>query len=150
MSKLKLKTALVQKCIETLEENAKIAKEAMDESQASANEYGIPRDRYDSFRAQVLKKRDLYAQQYQICQDNLLIYQKIDLNLIYTNVAFGAIVYTTQHKLLIATSMGKINFSGDDYFVISTQTPLFQAMKGLMQGSTFEFNQGKTKILEVF
>lgn len=147
---LEFKSALINKCIEILEKNSTISREAMDEAQQSANEYGMPKDRYDSFRAQILRKKDLFAEQFQKCQDDILVYRKIDLNVNYEKVVFGAIVITTHHKLFIATGLGKVNFENEDYFVISPRTPLFQTIKNLSKGDLFEFNQGKSKILELF
>jgi len=150
VDKLELKAALINKCINLLNNNAEIAKEAMDEAQASANEHGLPRDRYDSFRAQVLKKRDLFAQQFQKCQNDLLIYQKIDLKSRPEAIGFGSLVITTKHKILIATGVGKVVVKDDSYYVISRQTPLYQKMQGLAVGDSFEFNDGIIKILELF
>jgi len=65
MELIEIKIRVHQKCIEKQKEILENAKAAMDDAQKVANEYGQPKDRYDSFRTQLLRKRDLFAQQYE-------------------------------------------------------------------------------------
>ena len=65
MELIEIKKKVYDKCVEKQKEILENAKAAMDDAQKAANEYGPPRDRYDSFRAQLLRKRDLHAEQYE-------------------------------------------------------------------------------------
>ena len=94
MIKHELKYKLVETGVQLLKERAENAKKAMEELQQSANDYGLPKDRYDSFRAQVLRKRDLFAEQFQKALEEMDIMQKIDAKKISEKVEFGSIIIT--------------------------------------------------------
>ena len=150
MEKLELKKKLLNHCLQMLQDRVDNAKKAMDELQESANEYGIPRDRYDSFRAQALRKRDLFAEQYQRALDEIQLIEKIDIENITDKVQFGSIVITNKQKMIISVSLGKLVFENDTYFAISPQVPIFNVLNGLGKEDKFEFNGNKFEILDVF
>lgn len=144
-----LKYKLIDKCLIILSERAENAKKAMDELQQSANEYGLPKDRYDSFRAQVLRKRDLFAEQYQKTMDEIDLIKKIDPEKKSDKVEFGSIVITNKQKLFVSISLGKIMLENEEYYAISTQVPIYNAIKGRKAGEKFEFNGNRFEIIEL-
>jgi transcription elongation GreA/GreB family factor len=150
VKKQEIKSGFIKLCIKNLEENANTAQEAMNDAQQAANDYGLPRDRYDSFRSQLLRKRDMFATQVQNYLDAMASIKSIDLNTVHEKIGFGSMVITEHHKLLIATAIGKLSCQNENYHVISAKTPLYKTIEGLKEGDTFEFNKRKTKILEVF
>ena len=123
------------------------AKEAMNEAQQALNEYGPNKDRYDSFREQLIGRRDMFAGQYQKALTDLNVLEKINCSKINDQVEFGSIVVSDSSKYLIAISSGKIEFEGEVYYAISPAVPLFKVMKGLKKGDSFEFN-GKRQIIK--
>ena len=144
-----LKYKLIDKCLIILSERAENAKKAMDELQQSANEYGLPKDRYDSFRTQVLRKRDLFAEQYQKTMDEIDLIKKIDPEKKSEKVEFGSIVITNKQKLFVSISLGKIVLENEEYYAISTQVPIYNAIKSKKAGEKFEFNGNRFEIIEL-
>lgn len=144
------KKQIIELCKNILQDRANNAKAAMDELQQSANEYGIPRDKYDSFKAQTLQKKDMIAKQYQNALDELIVLDKIDQEKKSEVVEFGSIVITNKQKLIISVSLGKIQFEGETYFAISANVPIFKAIQGLKKGDNFTFNGIEFKIINVF
>jgi len=122
----------------------------VDETQQSANEYGPPKDRYDSFRSQLLRKRDMYAQQLEIMISEQNILKNIDINKVYTNICLGAFVVTNSQKIFVAIGLGKITFENDTIFVISTNVPFYNSIKGKIKGEEIVFNEKHFKIINVF
>lgn len=145
-----LKPKLIEKCLQILNERAENAKKAMEELQQSANEYGLPKDRYDSFRAQVLRKRDLFAEQYQKTIDELELIKKIDPEKISKKVEFGSIVITDKQKLFVSVSLGKIELEKDVFYAISAQVPIYKALQNKTAGEKFEFNENKFEIVKLY
>ena len=143
------KEKLYSYCIQKQKEKAENAKEAMNETQTAANEYGPPKDRYDSFRTQLLRKRDLYAQQYEFALNELTILQKINPKEKKQQAEFGAMVFMDKQILFIATGLGKIQLEDKDVFVISPLVPLFHVLKGLKKGDVYTFNKNSFTILDV-
>jgi len=144
-----LKYNLVEKCIQILNERADNAKKAMEELQQSANEYGLPKDRYDSFRAQVLRKRDLFAEQYQKTIDEMELIKKINPEKKNEKIEFGSLVITNKQKLFVSVSLGKIELGNEVYYAISAQVPIYKAIQNKKAGDKFEFNGNKFEILEI-
>jgi hypothetical protein len=143
------KNKLIEQCLLILKERADNAKKAMDELQQSANEYGLPKDRYDSFRTQVLRKRDLFAEQYQKTMDEIDLIKKIDPEKKSEKVEFGSILITNKQKLFVSISLGKIVLENEEYYAISTQVPIYNAIKGKKAGEKFEFNGNKFEIIKL-
>ncbi|MCD6111886.1 MAG: hypothetical protein J7J86_01310 [Bacteroidales bacterium] len=145
-----IKFKLLEVCKKVLSEKIDNLKSVVDEAQKSANEYGQPKDRYDSYRTQLLRKRDMFAKQYDKALEQLVILQRINPDIEYNTVQFGSVVYTKNKKLFISISLGEVPFEDDIFFAISPNVPFYKAIKGLKIGDTFEFRGVKDEILNVF
>ncbi len=145
-----LKKRLIEECKNMQLETIKNLKMVIDDAQKSANEYGMPKDRYDSFRTQLMRKRDMFSQQLLKANEQLDALNKIDLKLEMRAVEFGALVITDKQKLFISIGLGKFNFEEDDYYAISPLVPIFQAMEGKKQGESFNFRGADILIKEIY
>jgi len=150
MDKLSFKKKLVDLCINAQDDVVKHAKTRMNEAQESANEFGQPQDRYNSYRTQMLGKRDMFAKQFCKAMDERNVLDRIDLLEENDTVEFGSVVITENQKLFISISLGKFDVEGEDFFAISPLVPLFKALDGLKKGDNFEFNGKQQKIVDIF
>ncbi len=145
------KRQLIIRCsIDSQQKIATTAKTEMEAAQQQANEYGQPKDRYDSFRNKILHSRDMYAKQYAIALDNIRYLEALTRMSVSDTIDYGSIVVTSTQKLLIAIGIGKFPVEKDMYFGISTQVPIFSVLKGKKAGETVTFNGIKHSIIEVF
>lgn len=149
MKLLELKKELLSACISEIDERADSLRKVMDDAQQSANDYGQPKDRYDSYRTQLLRKRDLFGKQLYKILEQRNVLEKINTDRVTDTVKFGAIVITNKQKMFVSVGIGKMEYGGSDYFVISPGVPFFMAMDGKKAGDSFEFRGQKYKILEV-
>lgn len=150
MDKLTYKRKLVEKCLEQQDRNVLNAKSAMDDIQESAVDYGQPQEHYDSYKSQLLRKRDVFARQYEQTKIDRELLNKIDIEKECKTTGFGAIVVTDVQKFFICISLGKINFDNEIIFGISPKVPLYRVMDGLGKGNTFEFNGKKYLIKDIY
>lgn len=150
MDKLTYKRKLVEKCLEQQDRNVLNAKSAMDDIQESAVDYGQPQEHYDSYKSQLLRKRDVFARQYEQTKIDRELLNKIDIEKECKTAGFGAIVVTDVQKFFICISLGKINFDNEIIFGISPKVPLYRVMDGLGKGNTFEFNGKKYLIKDIY
>jgi hypothetical protein len=150
MDKTGLKTRIFNAAKKAAEESAANLKATMEEAQNAANEYGPPKDRYDSFRTQLLRKRDMYAQQLANVSEQISILDRINPENISKKVEFGAVVITDTQKIFIAAGLGRILIDGDTFFAISPAVPIYKAMEGKKVGESFSFNNKNMKILDIF
>jgi hypothetical protein len=147
---LHIKKELISRCKKVQQKCVDSAKSALTEAQQALNEYGPNKDRYDSFREQLIGRRDMFAAQYQKALTEMNILERIDPKNLKDTVEFGAIVISDISKFIIAISAGKIELDGAVYYAISPAVPLFKAMEGLKSGQSFEFNGRKQTIKELY
>jgi hypothetical protein len=149
-SDLSIKEQLLARCIEIKEESEAHTLVAMSEAQKSANEYGPARDRYDSFRAQLMRRKDMLAQQLAVVEEELRFLRQIKPEKRTTQIEPGAMVVLESQTIFILLGIGKIEIDNKPYYVISPVVPLAIAMKGLKAGNVFTFRGKTMKILEIY
>lgn len=144
-----LKQELLNTCLKEVEDRAESLRLVMQDAQQSANDYGQPKDRYDSYRAQLLRKRDMFGQQLQkiLSQKNIL--EKVDPFKKHDEASFGSIVMTDKQNIFVSVGLGKVELNGESFFVISPAVPYFKAVEGKKRGDIFEFRGQKFSILEI-
>ena len=150
MEDLSLKARLLMQLKEQHENTVVKLKSVIDDTQKSANEYGAQKDRYDSYRMKLLRKKDMYTQQLVKLLEQTEVLDKIAIEKPYNKVEFGALVITQKQKIFISIGIGKLELDGDLYFAISPNVPIFKAMQGLSAGDTFNFRDEKIKILSIY
>ena len=150
MEDLKLKHELVNACLKLKQESELNLMQAIQEAELSANEYGQPKDRYDSYREQLSARREMLTRQLQKVQEELGLLDRIDLSRPCEVAGFGAVVITPVQKVFIAVGMGKVAAAEEEFFVISPVVPFAQAIKGLRRGDTFAFNGKKLNITDLY
>ena len=125
-------------------------KSTVDEAQKSANEYGAPKDRYDSFRTQLLRKRDMFAQQLVKANEQLDVLKRIDPEKECLGVEFGAVIITNKQNLFISIGLGKVPTEEAVFYAISPAVPIYKAMEGKKAGEEFAFNNITYKIEKIY
>lgn len=146
---IKIKEKLLAKCIALKEESEANTLAAMNDAQQSANEYGAPRDRYDSFRAQMMRKRDMLAQQLSAADEELRYLRQVKPGTVCTKVEAGALVELETQTLYIVAGIGKLMLNDIPYYVVSPVVPLVMAMKDLKKGDSFAFRGTTMKIIDI-
>jgi hypothetical protein len=144
-----IKEKLLAKCIAIKEESEANVLAAMNDAQQSANEYGAPKDRYDSFRAQLMRKREMLAQQLSFLEEELRYLRQIKPGNISKKVEAGALVKLDSQTLFIMAGIGKMIFEDEIFYVVSPVVPLVMAMQNLKSGDSFTFRGTSMKILEI-
>jgi len=150
MDRLKLKQKILDACFEQQTKVRENLKVVMEEVADSAEEHGLPKDLYDSYRNQMMSKREMFAQQLLKINEQVDILRRIDMAKTYSQIRFGAVVITESQKLFVATGIGKIKVEEEEYFVISAMVPFYNAIDGKKTGDTYEFRGKTERILEVF
>ena len=144
-----LKKKLHDACFAEIDERADSLRKVMDDAQQSANDYGQPKDRYDSYRTQLLRKRDMFGQQLGKILEQRTLLEKIDQEKTYSTVEFGALVVTDKQKIFVSVGIGKFIYKDEEYFVISPAVPFCKAMEGKNKGDAFEFRGQKFNIIDI-
>jgi chaperonin cofactor prefoldin len=146
----KLKENLLNYCIKHQEDAIKRLQKEIDDAQKMANDYGAPKDRYDSFRTKMMRQRDMFAQQQAKANTVLNTLHKIPLDKKFNKVEFGAVVITNKQKLFVSAGIGKIETEDGDFYAISPVVPIYKALEGKTEGDEALFNGMKIVVEEVF
>jgi hypothetical protein len=144
-----LKIKLIAACRQKLTDSGINLQLAMDDLQQQSNDYGAPKDRYDPFKTQLLRRRDMLAQQLAKELQELKILDKIDIKIPCREINFGAVVLTNEFNYFIAVGLGKIEIPDGQFYAISTQVPLFEAIRGRKAGDTISFREKQIRIEQV-
>jgi hypothetical protein len=150
MNKTELKEKILNTCKLHLLQTIDNLKSAMEEAQKAANEYGPPKDRYDSFRTQLLRKRDMFAQQLTKANEQMDILNRIDPEKVLDKVEFGSVVITDKQKMFISIGLGKLHIDDLEFYAISPFVPIFNAMRDKKKGEEFVFNSNKFIIKDIY
>jgi transcription elongation GreA/GreB family factor len=146
-----MKTALLHEAKTILDQRIKMAYEAMQAAQASANSEGKSSagDKYETGRAMGQIERDLNAHQYEKLKRERQTLDRIDIGLAPTRVAVGSLVSTSVGTFWIAVSLGILTIESRQVMVVSAASPVGQALMGLQVGAEFMFQQRKAVITSI-
>ena len=89
MDRLKLKQKILDACFEQQTKVTQNLKVVMEEVADSAEEYGLPKDLYDSYRNQMMSKRDMFAQQILKINEQIDILRRVDMAKIFSQIRFA-------------------------------------------------------------
>jgi transcription elongation GreA/GreB family factor len=136
--------AFVQNKFETIEQTIQSNKNALNsETKSSAG------DKHETGRAMLQLEMEKAGQQLKEVQEMQLQLHKIKLELNTTIVHMGSIVRTNSATYFIAISKGQIKFNNEQYFAISSQSPIGQLLLGKRVNDETVFRNQKIRIIEI-
>ncbi len=146
-----MKATLLHEAKTILDDRIKMAYDAMQAAQASANSESKSSagDKYETGRAMGQIERDLNAHQYQKLKQERLTLDRIDIDLTPNRVAVGSLVGTSVGTFWIAVSLGILTIDNQPTMVVSAASPIGQALMGLQVGDGFEFQKKKAIIEKI-
>ncbi len=146
-----MKQQLLEKVKELIESRMQTSFEAMEAAKNSANEEGKSSvgDKYETARAMGQLDREMNGRMYEQARQERLSLDKIDPEINFKKIAFGALTETTMGHFFVSIGAGIVDLNGTKFMVISQEAPVGQLILGKTVGETFDF-RGKThKILSV-
>jgi transcription elongation GreA/GreB family factor len=141
-----MKHQLLEKIKQIVEKRMNTSFEAMEAAKKSANEEGKSSagDKYETARAMGQIDREMNGRMYEQARQERQSLDKIDPNIVFTKVAFGALVETTMGQFFVSIGVGVVEFEGKNIMAISPQSPIGQAITGKKTRELFDF-RGKTQ-----
>lgn len=144
-----LKERLVEKCIAEQSKVMANLKKEIDDAQQQSNDYGQPRDRYDAYKTKLMRQIELFSKQFVKAKVVIDTLHKIPLDKKNEKVEFGAIVTTKAQNIFVSAGIGKIELDGEEYFAISPNVPIYNALKDKTTGDSVKFNNMDFSILSI-
>jgi transcription elongation GreA/GreB family factor len=140
-----MKTILLEKIKKYIENRMNTSWQAMEAAKNSANEEGKSSagDKYETARAMGQLDREMNGRMYEQARQERLSLDKINTEIVFSKIAFGALTETTMGSFFISIGAGIIEIDGKKHMAISPQSPIGQVIAGKSAGESFDF-RGKT------
>lgn len=148
-SEMSIKKEILKICRQKLLDSIDDLEANMRDLQQQANEYGQPKDRYDPFKTQLLRRKDMLAQQLVKELNELKLLDKMDSLPASEVIGFGSLILTDDLMYFTGIGLGKIETAAGSVYTLSMQVPITIALMKKKKGDMVVFRDKKINILDV-
>lgn len=121
---------------------------------AMSNEGNVNEESYDNhqqtFEAQILAEVNLLNDELEFANHELSEMRKIDSNYVHSYVDYGAVVETDQRNFFVSASLEEFTVGDKQFFGISINSPVYQAMRGKKVGEHFSSHKNVYIIRSIY
>jgi flagellar biosynthesis component FlhA len=117
---------------------------------ANHNEDDELTNRFESTREEVMDEISLVTPQADVAQVQLQLLERMEAETLHGQVKSGSVVLTDQQNLFVSTSLPLFEVEGKPYLGVSTDSPIYHAMKDKKKGDSFTLNGVAYHIEDVF
>ncbi len=137
-----IKQKLKAECVRMLLERLRMAREAMQDAQESANaqDKSTAGDKFETARAMGQSDRDMNARQVEQAQRELASLQALDIEGKYSVVKPGAMVECDKGDYFISAGLGMLEVGEKRIFAVSPASPMASLLMGKKKGELVSFN----------
>jgi len=105
---------------------------------------------YESDAEEVMQSNENLSMTADNLQNKLEVLSRIPTGVVFEVVVLGAVVKTDRETLFISTDSKSIRIEEIVYQPVSTESPIYLAMKDKHQSEYFDFRGARKQILEIF
>ncbi|MCP4802847.1 MAG: GreA/GreB family elongation factor [Bacteroidetes bacterium] len=148
---MKIKQQLHLKCQELLQNRLRVLEKSMNDiyNNLESETKSTAGDKHETGRAMLHLEREKLGHQLAIINNQLQVFNKINLEAQISRVVLGSLVYTTQANYFISVSMGELKAGKIRAYAISPMSPVGQALMLKAVDETVFYNNQKIKILKI-
>ncbi|MDG1380341.1 MAG: GreA/GreB family elongation factor [Flavobacteriaceae bacterium] len=148
---MKIKQQLHLKCQELLQNRLRVVEKSMNDiyNILESETKSTAGDKHETGRAMLHLEREKLGHQLAIINNQLQVFNKINLEAQISRVVLGSLVYTTQANYFISVSMGELKAGKIRAYAISPMSPVGQALMLKAVDETVFYNNQKIKILKI-
>ena len=148
---MKIKQQLHLKCQELLQNRLRIVEKSMNDiyNNLESETKSTAGDKHETGRAMLHLEREKLGHQLAIINNQLQVFNKINLEAQISRVVLGSLVYTTQANYFISVSMGELKAGKIRAYAISAMSPVGQALMLKAVDETVFYNNQEIKILKI-
>ena len=147
-----IKKQLYSQCQDYVEKRIQIATEALNSSQASANDESksTAGDKHDTGKAMMQIEVEQFSRQLAEAQKLKIELSRVNISNSNSTVVLGSLVETDKGFYFISISAGKLEINTKHYFAASISSGFAQAVKGLKKGDKGHLHGSVIEILNVW
>ena len=148
---MKIKQQLHLKCQELLQDRLRVLEKSMNDiyNNLETETKSTAGDKHETGRAMLHLEREKLGHQLAIINNQLQVFNKINLEAQISRVVLGSLVYTTQANYFISVSMGELKAGKIRAYAISPMSPVGQALMLKAVDETVFYNNQEIKILKI-
>ena len=148
---MKIKQQLHLKCQELLQNRLRVLEKSMNDiyNNLESETKSTAGDKHETGRAMLHLEREKLGHQLAIINNQLQVFNKINLEAQISRVVLGSLVYTTQANYFISVSMGELKAGKIRAYAISPMSPVGQALMLKAVDETVFYNNQKIKIIKI-
>ncbi len=148
---MKIKQQLHLKCQELLQNRLRVLEKSMNDiyNNLESETKSTAGDKHETGRAMLHLEREKLGHQLAIINNQLQVFNKINLEAQISRVVLGSLVYTTQANYFISVSMGELKAGKIRAYAISPMSPVGQALMLKAVDETVFYNNQEIKILKI-
>jgi len=148
---VKIKQQLHLKCQELLQNRLRVVEKSMNDiyNNLESETKSTAGDKHETGRAMLHLEREKLGHQLAIINNQLQVFNKINLEAQISRVVLGSLVYTTQANYFISVSMGELKAGKIRAYAISPMSPVGQALMLKAVDETVFYNNQEIKILKI-
>lgn len=146
-----IKSQLFSFCENYVEKRIQIATDALNSSQASANDESksTAGDKHDTGKAMMQIEVEQFSKQLSEAQKLKEELSRVNISNTSSTVVLGSLVVTDKGFYFISIGVGKIEMDKRLYFAVSISSPFAQAIKGLKVGEKAKLFGSEITILNI-
>ncbi len=134
------KELILTTCLQKQQDLIKNYNERVTEMTADASVNDRSASQSEDHNAGNVEVLNTMEEELEFAQMEMGFLKSLDVTQVSTQVEPGAVVVTNHRVFFIAVSSEKVEIDGEIIFGISTNAPIYSAMRGLKKGGQFEFN----------
>jgi transcription elongation GreA/GreB family factor len=148
---VKIKQQLHLKCQELLQNRLRVLEKSMNDiyNNLESETKSTAGDKHETGRAMLHLEREKLGHQLATINNQLQVFNKINLEAQISRVVLGSLVYTTQANYFISVSMGELKAGKIRAYAISAMSPVGQALMLKAVDETVFYNNQEIKILKI-
>ncbi len=150
--KNKLKELIVKAVTDQLGQKIHALKSAIDASRESRDNEtkSSVGDKYETARTMMQHEMEKNQVQLKRILDQKAEIEKIDLQQKFEKAEFGSCVKTNSGNYFLSIGYGKVELEGDSWYCISIASPIGKQLFQKTIGDSFEFQNNKSLIVDLF
>ncbi|MDG5816095.1 hypothetical protein QA601_13460 [Chitinispirillales bacterium ANBcel5] len=148
---MSIKSELFKYCLEHIEHLIDLNNNALSDAQNAANNEtkSTAGDKHETARAMKQLETEAFGKRLVEAMAQYKLLSSIDVTRKYDSVQPGSLALTSIGNFFVAVSADEVVIDGEEYCMISTESPIYQAMQGSTEGSTFSFRGKEIRVTEV-
>ena len=137
-----MKSKLLAHCIELANSKVEALEQELSATRESATSESksTAGDKHETGRAMMHLEQEKLHKQLAEAQAIVAELERIDASAIHTQIGLGTLVKTDKTTFLLAAGLGKVDFEGTTYFVVSTKAPIAAQFLGKSAGDKVNMN----------